>query len=400
MATSPPTPTNLTIPTSKKRPSLGPPSQSTTTQGYISQAAKRPKLQHPLRQTSFPSNEAQAALYTPTAPRSETGSISASLVSGFSGTTGGKRSRGRPKKRKSQPQDIQSSRHGGDYNDDGNSAILDGKDTDTHTSPRSRPRRGGTKSVVSGANGPPADDPNAAEDDDDTNAALLDPDSEESRRLQAELAQEKERIAQLQEALTPEQMQRYTCYLRTKLKSSTLKRIINQTVSQSVTTNPLSAVQWVGKVFVGEIVEGAREVQEEWADGWEVARWEKWWEREVRERRRRRRMTMMTRIQGGVDRDGDEDGKEGEESENENDLEEKSPNSPIVKPTADLYSGANPHRGGLLPDHLREAVRRYKSNGEGGGVGFGGFSFAGLALKGEAVPRLGMGSANGRRLFR
>lgn len=391
MATSPPTPTNLTLPNSKKRPSLGHPSQSTTTQGYTSQAAKRPKLQHPLRQTSFPSNEAQAALYTPTAPRSETGSISTSLVSGFSGTTGGRRSRGRPKKRRSQPEDMQIGRNGDDANDDGTSIILDGKDTDTHTSPRSRPRRGGTKSVVSGANGPSADDPNAADDDDDANAALLDPNSDESRRLQAELAQEKERIAQLQEALTPEQMQRYTCYLRTKLKSGTLKRIVNQTVSQSVTTNPLSAVQWVGKVFVGEIVEGAREVQEEWADAWEVARWEKWWEREVERR--------MVKNESGVDGDEHEPEDE-EEGPNENDLQGKSPTSTLVKPTQDLYSGANPHRGGLLPDHLREAVRRYKANGEGGGVGFGGFSFGGLAVKGEAVPRLGMGSGNGRRLFR
>ncbi len=73
---------------------------------------------------------------------------------------------------------------------------------------------------------------------------------------------------------------------------------------------------------------------------------------------------------------------------------------PTIKPTEVLYVGANPHRRGLLPDHLREALRRYKANSEGGGVGLGGYSYGNLALKGEAVPRLGMGNGGGWRLFR
>ena len=247
-------------------------------------------------------------------------------------------------------------------------AILDSHN-DTNKTRGSR--RGGTRSVISGVGGPNAEE--AADEDDDANAPLEDPNSDESRRLHAEIAKEKENIAQLQEALTPEQMQRYTSYLRTKLKGSTLKRIVNQTVSQSVTANPLQAVQWVGKVFVGEIVELAREVQGEWAVRWEVAKEEEEAERRERERKR--------------------------ETE---DIEESKrvTTTPTIKPTEDLYAGANPHRGGLLPDHLREALRRYKAAGEGGGVGFGGYSFGNLGVKGEAVPRLGMGSAGGRRLFR
>lgn len=379
MATSPPTPTHVNLPTSKKRPSIGPPSHSsaTTTPGYTSQAAKRPKHQHPLRQTSFPATEAQAGRYTPTAPRSETGSLSASVLSGFSGTTGGgKRSRGRPKKRKNQPHDIQTGRGGGggdgDY-DDGASTILDANTPEPNSRGR---RRGGTRSVISGAGGGAGD--NAADDDDDDpNAPLADPNSDESRHLHAEMAKEKEKIAQLQEALTPEQMQRYTSYLRTKLKQSTLKRIVNQTVSQSVTQNPLQAVQWVGKVFVGEIVELAREVQGEWAVGWVVAREE---EGERRGWGKAREMEMEMREEGEGTMDG--------------------ATTPTIKPTEDLYAGANPHRAGLLPDHLREALRRYRANGEGGGVGFGGYSFGNLGVKGEAVPRLGMGNGAGTRLFR
>ncbi len=312
MATSPPTPTNLTLPSSKKRPSIGPPSQSATTAHYSSQAAKRPKHQHPLRQTSFPATGAQAGFYTPTAPRSETGSVSASLASGVSGTTGGggKRSRGRPKKRKNQPHDIQTGRGEDDSNNDGASTTLDGLASNHNSPPRGR--RGGTKSIIS-ATGPANAADDAQDDDDDPNAPLADPNSDESRLLHAEMAKEKENIAQLQEALTPDQMQRYVVYNRTKLKASTLKRIVNQTVSQSVTTNPLQAVQWVGKVFVGEIVEAARVVQGEWADRWEVAR---------DEERQRREMEKAAN---------------GEE-------ELRKSTIPAVKPTEDLYDGANPHR--------------------------------------------------------
>lgn len=49
--------------------------------------------------------------------------------------------------------------------------------------------------------------------------------------------------------------------------------------------------------------------------------------------------------------------------------------------------------GPLLPDHLREALRRYKRDGEGDGTGMGGLSL-GLGLPGKAAARGG-----GRRLF-
>lgn len=50
--------------------------------------------------------------------------------------------------------------------------------------------------------------------------------------------------------------------------------------------------------------------------------------------------------------------------------------------------------GPLLPDHLREAFRRYRRDGEGGGAGVGGWS-VGLGIPGTAAARL-----QGRRLFR
>ena len=54
----------------------------------------------------------------------------------------------------------------------------------------------------------------------------------------------------------------------------------------------------------------------------------------------------------------------------------------------------NRDRGPLLPDHLREALRRYKRDGEGGGAGLAGVSL-GLGVPGAGAARLG-----GKRLFR
>ena len=50
--------------------------------------------------------------------------------------------------------------------------------------------------------------------------------------------------------------------------------------------------------------------------------------------------------------------------------------------------------GPLLPDHFREALRRYKRDGEGGGAGLAGVS-VGLGVPGTGAARLG-----GRRLFK
>ena len=61
-------------------------------------------------------------------------------------------------------------------------------------------------------------------------------------------------------------------------------------------------------------------------------------------------------------------------------------NSAVEKTQKDL--------GPLLPDHLREALRRYRRDGEAIATGLTGFS-VGLGIPGSGSARL-----HGRRLFR
>ena len=53
-----------------------------------------------------------------------------------------------------------------------------------------------------------------------------------------------------------------------------------------------------------------------------------------------------------------------------------------------------PSLGPLLPDHLREALRRYRRDGEGGGTGLTGFSV------GLGVPGTGSARLQDKRLFK
>jgi transcription initiation factor TFIID subunit 11 len=104
-------------------------------------------------------------------------------------------------------------------------------------------------------------------------------------------------------------------------------QIANQTLSQSIPPLVVTTIGGLSKVFIGEIVEKAREVQAQW---------------------------LAAAAPDGVFKEE--------------------------------------MRGPLLPDHLREAVRRYRKDGEGGGAGFRGLSLG--ASEGSYA------AGRGKRLFR
>lgn len=199
---------------------------------------------------------------------------------------------------------------------------------------------------------------------------------------------------------TPEQEHRHLMYKRSTLNKTQLKRIVNQTVSQSVTALPLIAIGAYSKFFVGEIVTRALDVQNEWTAAFD-ANIKK--ERE-RERQRQRQRQRQRESEQEQKRKGDEEAKEKNASETKAaDAKAADAKTGVAKnddaKVKKTELAPNPHKGGLLPDHLREALRRYKAVGEGGGVGFGNTSLGMMGNQGAGTWRVG-GGVSARRLFR
>ena len=124
------------------------------------------------------------------------------------------------------------------------------------------------------------------------------------------------------------------------------KKLINSTVSQSVPQNAVLLTKLISKVFLGDIIESARRVQGEWIEA---------------------------------------------NNEPQCDL-----------PLPPLPPGAEPPerkrdepRGPLRPEHLQEALRRYKASGEGSSVGMLGLWHS---QQSSGVERFS--TRNSRRLFR
>ena len=203
--------------------------------------------------------------------------------------------------------------------------------------------------------------------------------------------------------------ERYDVWNRAKLKTADVRKLVNQTLSQSVPGQVVTVVSAYTKMFAGLLIEGAREVQAEWlavearrADGEENAVFKR-----------------LKRFHGGDEEhetNGEVDPRpKSSQSGNgpngivkQEDNSSSSPTQPDTQTDAhlehvndELHPGGagglstsleECDRGPLLPDHLREALRRYKKGREGGTVGF-----TGLSLEGREVAASRMG---GRRLFR
>ncbi|KAL3957140.1 hypothetical protein ACCO45_007718, partial [Purpureocillium lilacinum] len=201
---------------------------------------------------------------------------------------------------------------------------------------------GKAPTTVSGQGGGDKD-AGADDDDDDENQEMA---LEEGVARTQEQKQEEIRLrAMLVEAFDSEQYNRYELWRAAKLSDAVVKRVVNATVSQSVPQMVSTAVKAVAKLFAGEIIESARNVQAEW-------------------------------ITAG----------------------EKQSDLPTPPPSAkDAASEEEPDlkRGPLRPDHLREAWRRYRSGGESRGVGM---QQLWHAQQGDGVERFS--TRTGKRLFK
>jgi len=157
--------------------------------------------------------------------------------------------------------------------------------------------------------------------------------------------------AMLYQALDNKQRNQYEVWRGSSVKDSNVKRVVNATVSQSVPAMVSTAVRAVTKVFAGELIEMARQVQDEYV--------------------------LAGEIQAELP-------------------------TPPASSTGEAEAEANAdafrddhRRGPLRPEHLREAWRRYKLSGESNGVGT---QQLWHAQQGDGVERFS--TRTGKRLFK
>ncbi|KAI4244190.1 MAG: hypothetical protein LQ352_006904 [Teloschistes flavicans] len=428
-ATSPPYPSSAALPNPKKRPALSvtshPPAAKRRKPTNPSQSST-PATSHPLRQTSFPPEESAI----------DTGERSPSVGSNITGYRSAMTSvagKPPPKKRGRKRKIDQASLISGDK--------APAKD-------------------ASSAAGPLADEPE--EDDDEA-------DADEGVSAEQDKEQKRKDIANLSvlvAAFNPDQNYRYEAMRRTKFRKEVLRRIVNQTVSQSVPPSVVTAISGYTKLWVGTLIERARDVQEQNAtaaasypsphsrpqssgtEGASQTNAVSTQETTLPSASFTSSTTFTPNKSFGTqspathhahpDPDSDTDRPP---ALNHNDIfgtsssPPRPPNPPFLSNASpngvkafspssrrvesipmDAFSASPPSSqngspprqskkpaimidkkqlGPLLPDDFREAVRRFKRDGESAGIGQGGLSLMGIGVKGST----GAGRGKGKRLF-
>lgn len=96
------------------------------------------------------------------------------------------------------------------------------------------------------------------------NTNLDDGDDEEDEMANDEArGADREKMAEMLRYFTPEQMDRYECYRRSSLPKPALRRVFQAVTGTILNPNGLIVLAAVGKLFVGELVELAREIADD-----------------------------------------------------------------------------------------------------------------------------------------
>lgn len=189
----------------------------------------------------------------------------------------------------------------------------------------------------------------------------------------------------LMQAMDADQSERYATYRRIRLKRETVRKLVNQTLSQSVPQPVIIAVTSYSKAFIGELIDMALTVRDEWT----AARTHipnpdlppavliAGLHEPFGHRKDSKPSSMQIQQAGYYLNQVDKDAGFWKEIAKDATLQER------LKEC---------DKGPLTPAHLREALRRYKRDREGGGAGF-----AGLSLEG---PERTLARTGGKRLFR
>ncbi|KAK4139523.1 hTAFII28-like protein conserved region-domain-containing protein [Dichotomopilus funicola] len=303
----------------------------------ISTASGAPGSAHPLRQTSFPPDDSSTLIGSARSPSVDVDNMS--LVSGsqVSAAAPLKKKRGRKSKADKAREQTPS---------------IAGGRAATAASGASEAgggRGGGGKSTTGGAGG---GDEGEGEDEGPTEVAAT-----ADVRTKEQKEEEHRMRGMLISALSEDQFYRFENWRAANLSKASVRRVnalfflfsflVNATISQSVAENVVIGMRAVAKVFIGDVIESARRVQGEWI--------------EKLDEKQTDLPSPLPTIAPTPDVSGEADTQPAEATTTD---------AAETKDTRDTRnSEVNDRRGPLRPEHLREAVRRYRKGFEGGGVG-------------------------------
>ncbi|ODV84389.1 hypothetical protein CANARDRAFT_184023, partial [[Candida] arabinofermentans NRRL YB-2248] len=157
-----------------------------------------------------------------------------------------------------------------------------------------------------------------------------------------------ERQNLLVESLDPEQLNRYEFFRRTNLNANGIKRLVNNSIGQTIGNDFAKLIAGVGKVFVGEIVERAKDVQRKQNEA-----------KVIEQLEYKRKLRLYEKEVQAFQRESKR-----RKAENEPPLEGvviEKPTPPAVNTTYNSYKITIPDSTTQLsPDHIREAWRLYQ----------------------------------------
>ncbi|KAI1848607.1 hypothetical protein JX266_005466 [Neoarthrinium moseri] len=202
---------------------------------------------HPLRQTSFPPDESQGQVFSPSYRRSPSVDTM-SLVSGSQVSAApAKKKRGRKSKAERAREAAEEAARGG---------------TPSAVNGVAR----STVSNASGANKAGAGADDDGDDGDGPGGGMEIPEnvnSSSAARSKEEIKEEERLRAIVKQQMTDEQFHRYEVWHQSKIQIGNVRKYINSVTSQSVQPSIPQAMQVVCKLFLGDMVEEARRIQRE-----------------------------------------------------------------------------------------------------------------------------------------
>ncbi|KAL0466064.1 hTAFII28-like protein conserved region domain-containing protein [Neurospora intermedia] len=326
---------------------------------------------HPLRQTSFPPDEAPGGARSPSVDIDAMSYVSGTAQSVVSAAASAAPTipAGPPKKKRGRKSKAEKAR------EQTPSVVGAGAGGKPGTAP---PSEVGGSTVGRGAKSAAGGkDQGVQQEDQDDDEGPTEVAATADTLTKEQKEEEHRQRGMLINAFSPDQFDRFENWRAANLSKAGVRRLINATISQSVTENVVIGMRAVAKVFIGDIIEGARRVQAEWI--------EKTGEKQTdlpsppamphaaasnnNNSNLGGEGQPQPQTQGNSATQTNGENGEGADAAAAEKGDETMPDASQQEKEKEKEKERDDRRGPLRPEHLREALRRYKMGFEGGGVG-------------------------------